>query len=299
MVSPVMSPTLQLTKHRLSLSRPLVLGVLNVTPDSFSDGGQFATTAAAVARAHAMHAEGADIIDVGGESTRPGAPAVSEDVELSRVLSVVQTLSRDGLVVSIDSTKAAVVREALAHGAAMVNDVGTGDSLTVLGSLAARAGAGYLRMHSRATPSTMQSHTTYPRGVMREVTERLKVDAEQLVALGVAKSSIVLDPGIGFAKRAEDSLQVLAETAQLVKLGFAVCVGPSRKSFIAAKEAYDLSWNLPATIDPAERVGGTAAAVTAAILAGALMIRVHDVSIMAQAARVAHAIASRRGVAHA
>ncbi|MFO0610579.1 MAG: dihydropteroate synthase [Polyangiales bacterium] len=288
-------PTLQLRHARWDWSRPYLLGVVNVTPDSFSDGGRVRTEDA-VRHALALVAEGADALDVGGESTRPGAPPVTEAEELARVVPVVEALAaRAGVPVSVDTTKAAVAEAALAAGAEVLNDVGMGDPPATLGTVAARAGAAYLAMHARGTPATMRALTDYD-DVVHDVARALGATADALVAAGVARERVLVDPGVGFAKTADQSLALLADLAPVMALGYAVCVGPSRKSFIDAADAYDAGWRVAPGAASA-RVGGTAAAVTAAVLQGAHVLRVHDVAVMRQAARVAHAMRLRRRAA--
>jgi dihydropteroate synthase len=196
------------------------------------------------------------------------------------------------VLVSVDTTKLAVARASLEAGAVVLNDVGMGDPLSALAAEVARVGAAYLRMHSRGTPSTMRSLTDYPHGVVTEVRASLAHDALAIEAAGVSRAKILLDPGIGFAKSAAQSLEVLAGLDRLVSLGYPICVGPSRKSFIDDPRAYAESWGAVGGAAH-ERVGGTAAAVAASVLAGAHAVRVHDVRAMRQATRVAHAIAQR------
>ncbi|MDO9022515.1 MAG: dihydropteroate synthase [Deltaproteobacteria bacterium] len=273
-------------------SRPYLLGVLNVTPDSFSDGGRYVGVDAAVDRAAAMVADGADALDVGGESTRPGAPPVGESEELARVVPVVEALARRfERPVSIDTTKAAVARAALAAGASLLNDVGTGDAPEALGAAAAEYHAVYVAMHARGTPATMGSLARYT-DVVAEVCSELGALVERLVAAGVERGRVILDPGLGFAKTGAHSLALLADLAALRALGYPVCVGPSRKSFIVSDDAHPAGWARDDAGADA-RLGGTAAAVTAAVLQGAEVLRVHDVAAMRQAARVAHALALR------
>lgn len=280
---------LQLRSVTWDWSRPYILGVLNVTPDSFSDGGRFVRVDDAVERAAAMISEGADAIDVGGESTRPGAAAVSEAEELGRVVPVIEALAaRFPTPVSIDTTKAAVARSAFAAGACVLNDVGTGEPPEALGAVAAEYSAVYVAMHARGTPSTMRSLARYG-DVVSEVRDELAETARRLVAAGVTADRVVLDPGLGFAKTGAHSLALLADLAALRSLTYPVCVGPSRKSFLVSDEAHPPGWARDASAAD-ERVGGTAAAVALAVLQGAEIVRVHDVSVMAQAARVAHAL---------
>jgi dihydropteroate synthase len=245
-----------------------------------------------------MIGEGADAIDVGGESTRPGAPAVGEDEELARVVPVIEALTRRfAAPISIDTTKSAVARAALAAGASIVNDVGTGEAPEHLGAVAAEYHALYVAMHARGTPATMRALARYD-DVVREVCAELAAFAGRLRSAGVAPERLVLDPGLGFAKTGAHSLALLSDLAALRALGYPLCVGPSRKSFLVSDEAHPAGWardDAPADA----RLGGTAAAVTVAVLQGAEIVRVHDVAVMAQAARVGHAIAHRRGAADA
>jgi dihydropteroate synthase len=282
-----------LGRHRFDWSRPVLLGVLNVTEDSFSDGGKFLSPDAAIAHALALCEQGADIIDVGAESTRPGARAVEAEQERARIVSVIEALSKRGVLVSVDTTKQLVARAAFDAGALVLNDVAMGDAIEQLAPIVARFDGCYLRMHARGTPSTMRSDpalTSYPDGVVCTVKRKLLEDCATIERLGVARSRVVIDPGIGFAKTAPQSLELLGSVRELVATGYAVCVGPSRKSFIDAAGAYDESWGVFSS-SPNEREGGTAAAIAASVLQGAHMLRVHDVAVMRQAARVAHAIA--------
>lgn len=284
-------PPLRLGETVWDWSRPYLLGIVNVTPDSFSDGGLAFTTDAAVAHALSLVAEGADALDLGGESTRPDAQPVSVDEELARVIPVIEALrGRVAVPISIDTTKAAVADAALAAGACVVNDTGVGDDVAALGAVAARRGAAYVAMHARGAPSTMRSLARYD-DVVTQVRDALLERAEALALAGVARERILLDPGLGFAKTAEHSLALLANLAPLRALGFPLCVGASRKSFIVAPGAYP-GWP-PDGSAPRDRVGGTAAAVALSVAQGAEVHRVHDVAVARQAARVAHALTSR------
>jgi dihydropteroate synthase len=258
-------------------SRPYIVGILNVTPDSFSDGGAYLDAPRALDRALAMVEEGADIIDVGGESTRPGSRPVDADEEKRRVVPVIAMMRRSTPIpISVDTTKAAVAEAALADGANMINDVSCLRFDPGLAAVAARASVPLVLMHSRKTPSDMQEDIRYD-DLFGDVLAELKASMAEAVRLGVDESGIIVDPGIGFAKTVEHNLQVLANLGFLARLGRPVMVGPSRKSFIGKL-----------TGDGVEnRTGGTAAAVTAAVMAGANFLRVHDVSIMKQAARIA------------
>jgi dihydropteroate synthase len=259
---------------------PFVMGVLNATPDSFSDGGAFLDPDAAAARAFAMAEEGADLVDVGGESTRPGAPEVPAAEEIRRVVPVIARLRARGfpLPVSVDTRKGAVARAALAAGADLVNDV-SGLSDPDLARAVAEAGAPAVLMHMRGTPADMASRAVY-RDVVAEVREELRAALGRAVAAGIPEERLVLDPGIGFAKTAEQSLALLARLAELRSLGRPLLVGPSRKSFIGKVTGAPVEARLP----------GTLAAVAAAVLAGAEIVRVHDVGPAREAARVAAAI---------
>jgi len=287
-------PPVQLRSTTWDWSRPYLLGILNVTPDSFSDGGRYDNVSAAVDRAAAMVAEGVDAIDVGGESTRPGAPPVSAEEELARVIPVIESLaSRFPQPVSVDTTKVVVAREALSAGASILNDVATGDAPEALGAVAAEYGAMYVAMHARGVPATMRSLAHYG-DVVAEVCSELRAYVDRVLAAGVAPERLVVDPGLGFAKTAAHSLALLADLAALRALGYPVCVGASRKSFLVADEAHPPRWARDDSA-PADRLGGTAAVVALSVSQGAEILRVHDVGVMRQAARVAHAIALRIG----
>lgn len=258
------------------------MGILNVTPDSFAEGGDRLGTAAAVERALRMEADGADIVDVGGESSRPGAQSVSEAEESARVLPIVRALAgRLRIPISVDTCKAGVARAALGEGAAIINDITGLKGDPEVGRVVADAGAAIVLMHMRGRPDTMQSRATYG-DVMAEVTAELRESLAIAGGCGIAPEQVIVDPGIGFAKHASDSYGVLARLADLASgLGRPVLVGPSRKSFmreaLGDRLATDRDW-------------GTAAAVTAAVLAGAHIVRVHAVAEMVQVVRVAEQI---------
>ena len=261
------------------------MGVLNVTPDSFSDGGRFTDPEAAIEHAMGMVEAGADIVDVGGESARPGAAAVTEADEASRTLPVVGALAGSGVIVSIDTSKPSVAAAAIEAGASIVNDV-TGlrdaDMLAVLAS----SDVGVVIMHMLGTPRTMQQNPHYE-DVVVEVRDHLLARADLAVAAGIGVERIVIDPGIGFGKTLEHNLALLANIDLLVETGYPVLVGASRKSFIGT---------LSGVSKPGERDGPTAAAHALAIAGGARVIRVHDVTVGRGSARVADAIvAARRG----
>jgi len=261
--------------------RPVIMGVLNVTPDSFSDGGRFLDPAAALDHALRLQHEGADIVDIGGESTRPGSRPISEEEELARVIPVVRALAgRSKIPISIDTTKPRVAREAVAAGAGMINDVSCSRNGDALARIAADSGVDLVIMHSRKSPADMQREPAYE-DLLGEVAGELLAAAERARRAGVRAERIWLDPGIGFAKTAEQNVELIGRTRELAGLGYPLLVGPSRKSFIGAFTG--------AAAD--DRLGGTAAAVAAAVLGGARAIRVHDVAVMRQAAIVAHEIA--------
>lgn len=268
--------------------RTLIMGILNVTPDSFSDGGQFVTLDTALAHAEQMIAEGADIIDVGGESTRPGGEPVSVEDEISRVVPVISALAeRTDVAISVDTTKSEVARAALDAGAAIVNDISALRFDFYVADAVARAGAGLVLMHSRGTPATM--HRLPPvADIMHEVTHSLHASINMAERRGVHRESIAIDPGIGFGKSQEQNLELIAKLDQLITAfpDYPILIGTSRKSFIGRLLA-DAS-GVPA---PAEdRLHGSLATITAAILKGAHIVRVHDVKATVETIRVAESI---------
>jgi dihydropteroate synthase len=263
----------------IPLHPPVLIGVLNVTPDSFSDGGRFAGLDAAVAQAERLKADGCHLIDVGGESTRPGAVLVPDAVERERVVPVVEQLVRRSLgPVSIDTRKSEVARAAIAAGAAVVNDVSAGAFDARMLQVAAGADAGMILMHMRGTPETMGAMAVY-RHVAVEVAAELRAAAERAEAAGVDSARIVVDPGFGFAKTATQNLRLLDELAAVVGLGYPVAVGPSRKRFLGAATGRP--------VDDRDR----ATAVTCALAweRGARLFRVHDVALAREALTVASA----------
>lgn len=272
-------------------SAPLrILGVLNVTPDSFSDGGRFLDPARAVEHGLRMEQEGADILEVGGESTRPGSEPVPLAAELERVVPVIEGLARKcRAAVSVDTTKLQVARAALDAGATIVNDVSAGRSDPRILDLAAEREATLVLMHMRGAPRDMQDDPRYG-DVVAEVRTFLLERIEHAEGAGVAPHRIWIDPGIGFGKKLEHNLSLLARLPELASLGHPICLGVSRKSFIASIEAAAGAAKSP----PDSRIGGTAAAVALGVLGGASILRVHDVAIMAQAARVARAFSDSR-----
>ena len=263
------------------------MGVLNVTPDSFSDGGRWADPEAAVARARELIAQGADIIDIGGESTRPGAQRVDVDTEVSRVLPVVRALLADGTdgsagsaIVSVDTIHAATAEAAIDAGAHIINDVSGGLADPAMPALIARAGVVYVCQHWRGDPETMDRLTDYPGGVVAGVEAELRERLAELDAAGVDRSQVVLDPGLGFAKTHEQSWELLAATARLIAdLGQPLLVGSSRKRFLAQAAEADAT--------PVQRDAVTAATTALAAAAGAWAVRVHEVPANRAAVRTA------------
>ena len=267
--------------------RTLLMGVLNVTPDSFSDGGRWADPEVAVARARELIAQGADIIDIGGESTRPGAQRVDVDTEISRVLPVVRALLADGTdgsagsaIVSVDTIHAATAEAAIDAGAHIINDVSGGLADPAMPALIARAGVVYVCQHWRGDPETMDRLTDYPGGVVAGVEAELRERLAELDAAGVDRSQVVLDPGLGFAKTHEQSWELLAATARLIAdLGQPLLVGSSRKRFLAQAAEADAT--------PVQRDAVTAATTALAAAAGAWAVRVHEVPANRAAVRTA------------
>jgi dihydropteroate synthase len=263
------------------------MGILNVTPDSFADGGLYRDPDAAVAAALDMAAAGADLIDVGGESTRPGADTVTADEELARIQPVISRLAGAlSIPISVDTSKPEVADVALAEGASLINDV-TGLRYDAgLARTAARAGAGLILMHGRGQSKDMYREARY-QSVCGEVTQELEASLERALAAGVRRESVLLDPGLGFAKQAEHSYQALAALPELAGLGCPLLVGPSRKSFLGAAIGNRA---------PQDRDMATAAAVAAAVLLGAHVVRVHNVAAMVDVVRVADRIRGGAGL---
>jgi len=257
--------------------RTLVMGVLNVTPDSFSDGGIRFDPVRAVEDGLRMASQGADILDVGGESTRPGADELPVDEELRRVLPVVERLAASGLTVSIDTYKATVAREAVARGASIVNDISGFLFDRDLPAVVAETGAAVVLMHNRGRSREMYKEAAY-QNVSQEIRQELDQAIARAVASGVSRDAIIIDPGLGFAKRAEHSFVALASLDALRPLDRPILCGPSRKSFLTSAIGKK---------DPADRDWATAAAVTASVLLGAHIVRVHRVGEMADVVKVA------------
>lgn len=268
------------TRRELDLSRPAVMGVLNVTPDSFFDGGRYLATDAALERLEELSREGADIIDIGGESTRPGSDPVSPAEEIRRVLPVIEArATRTTVPISIDTTKADVARVALDAGAEIINDVSGLRFDARLGELAAQRGAGLVLMHMRGRPRTMQRDIHYG-DLMGEIVAELRGSVDAALAAGCDAEQIVIDPGIGFGKTASQNLEIVARVGRLLELGLPVLLGPSRKSFIGATLGLDVD----------ERVEATVAACVLGLAGGARIFRVHDVRAARRALDMAAAI---------
>ena len=262
----------------------LIMGILNVTPDSFSDGGMYYNATQAIEFALQMEEEGADIIDVGGESTRPGAKTVELQKECDRILPVIEGIrTKSDILISIDTYKSEVARQSIATGAGMVNDISgmTFDSNMV--DVIKDSGLPVVIMHIKGTPKNMQKKPYYE-DLMQELTEYFEERKKFARAKGILDQQIILDPGIGFGKRLQDNFQLLRELKKIVDIGFPVLIGPSKKSFIG------LTLDLP--VD--QRLEGTAAAVTTGILKGARIVRVHDVKEMKRVALITDSI---RGIA--
>jgi dihydropteroate synthase len=264
------------------------MGVVNVTPDSFSDGGQFLDPKRAIEHGRELVVEGADVLDIGGESTRPGAAEVPADEEQDRVLPVIEGLVAEGTPISIDTSKLAVAEAALGAGATMVNDVTALRSAPEIAALAADRDAELVLMHMQGDPRTMQEHPTYDDvvdDVKAFLAERMRFAIDQ----GVAEERIWLDPGIGFGKNVEHNLELLRRLGELTELGRPLVVGTSRKSFIGKLTGAEVD----------ERIGGTVASCALAVAGGARMLRVHDVRAVREGMQVAAAILAATGAANA
>jgi len=262
----------------------LIMGILNVTPDSFSDGGMYYDATQAIEFALQMEEEGADIIDVGGESTRPGAKTVELQKECDRILPVIEGIrTKSDILISIDTYKSEVARQSIATGAGMVNDISGMTFDPNMVDVIKDSGLPVVIMHIKGTPKNMQKNPYYE-DLMQELTEYFEERKKFARAKGILDQQIILDPGIGFGKRPQDNFQLLRELKKIVDMGFPVLIGPSKKSFIG------LTLDLP--VD--QRLEGTAAAVTTGILKGARIVRVHDVKEMKRVALITDSI---RGIA--
>lgn len=267
--------------HELNLNTHThIMGILNVTPDSFSDGGEYFDLAKAVDRVFELQDQGADIIDIGGESTRPGSTPVAVGQEMARIIPIIEkTRSHLGIPISVDTYKSSVAQAALDAGADIVNDISGGRFDAQMVNVVSRFNAGYVIMHIKGEPRNMQNNPTYE-NVIEEISDVLQTCVQHAKQAGVPSENIVIDPGIGFGKRLKDNFRLLNELDRFHSFGLPLLVGPSRKSFIGKL------LDVPAQ----ERLEGTAAAVTAAILRGAHIIRVHDVREMKRVTTIADAI---------
>ncbi len=269
------------SRRIISLKKPLIMGILNVTPDSFSDGGCFYDVSKAVEHALKMADEGADIIDLGGESTRPGACTVQSDVEISRILPVIDALAnRLSIPLSVDTWKSQVADAALNAGAEIINDISGLNFDADMPETAAKHQAGLVLMHTRGKPQDMQQNTNYP-DLMGEISSYLHIASLKALSAGVPANRIALDPGIGFAKELDGNLEILRRLQEFESLGYPLLVGTSRKSFIGKTLQKK---------DTADRLFGTAATVALAVASGAKILRVHDVKAMKDVALMADAI---------
>lgn len=265
----------------ISFERPLVMGILNVTPDSFSDGGKFVDVDQAVAHGLAMMAQGADLLDIGGESSRPGAEPVSAEEEMARVIPVIDRLRKAGAPpISIDTYKASTAEAALRAGAEIINDISALRFDNLMGPLAARSRVPVILMHMLGTPRDMQQNPTY-QDCVEEIAAFFDERVRFATMCGIERSQIVLDPGIGFGKRLEDNLRLLRDLKRFGEFGLPLLVGASRKSFIGA---------LAGAAGPADRLGGSLAAAVAAVQNGAQIVRVHDVAETVEALKIIRAI---------
>jgi dihydropteroate synthase len=273
--------------HAINGDRPVIMGILNVTPDSFSDGGKFSGLDAAMRQVELMVSEGVDIIDIGGESTRPGSDPVTAGEQIQRVVPVIEAIREcvsGDILISIDTTLSEVAKAALNAGANIINDVSGGRADPAILMLAAKTGVPIILMHSRGTPKTMQDNPHYD-NVVQEVLAALQESINAALKAGVKKEAIAIDPGIGFAKRKQDNLDLLAHLDTLVATGFPVLLGTSRKRFMGT--ICDVS-------EPSELVTATAVTTALGVMAGVQMFRVHDVKENRQAVDVAWAIKQSR-----
>lgn len=267
--------------------KPVIMGILNVTPDSFSDGGSYTEVGKAIQQARRMLSEGADILDIGGESTRPGSVPVSAEEQIRRVLPVIKAIRTqlsETVMISIDTTLGEVAAAAVDAGANIINDVSAGADDAEIFSVAAKTKAGLVLMHRQGTPATMQENPSY-QDVVAEVLAGLTQSIGQALSAGVEKDRLIIDPGIGFGKRKIDNLDLLANLNALVTTGYPVLLGASRKRFMGS---------ICAVENPAELVTATAVTTALGVMAGVQIFRVHDVRENRQAADVAYAIKQRQ-----
>jgi dihydropteroate synthase len=270
-----------------SLDRPLIMGILNITPDSFSDGGRYLNVENAMLQVEVMLAQGADIIDIGGESTRPGAEPVCAEEQICRIVPVIIAIRQRGLtkvLISVDTTLSVVAKAALDAGANIINDVSAGEDDAAMFALAAAMNVPIILMHRQGISKTMQDNPYYD-DVVQEITNALQAKIDMALAAGVLANNIIVDPGIGFGKRKQDNLDLLAHLDSLVALGFSVLLGTSRKRFMGA---------VCNVTEPEELVTATAVTTALGVMAGVQIFRVHDVKANRQAADVAFAIKQSR-----
>ncbi len=273
------------------IRKPLIMGILNITPDSFSDGGKYTQIEKAVEQVAIMVREGADIIDVGGESTRPGSTSVSEEEQILRVVPVIKAIRSAfsaELLISIDTTLSGVATAALDAGANIINDISAGQGDKNILTIASKYDVPIILMHMQGTPQNMQDNPSY-NDVVTEICQALKNRAEEAMATGIKKENIVLDPGIGFGKKRADNINLLAHLEKIAAIGYPVLLGTSRKRFMGS--LCDVS-------EPTELVTATAVTTALGVMSGVPMFRVHDVKENRQAADVAWAIKQAREYAH-
>ncbi len=286
---------LRLRSHTLVLGeRTLIMGVLNITPDSFSDGGKYLDSESAIARALQIEKDGADILDIGGESTRPGATPITSEVEMRRILLVIKVLNgKLRIPISVDTRRADVAEAALDAGAEILNDVSALRTDPRLAEVARNAHAPLILMHMRGTPRTMQ-RGPFARDVIKDVKTGLRDAVMRAKRAGLSKTQLLLDPGIGFGKKFEQNFEILAQLPEFASLGCPVVIGTSRKAFLG-KALAGSDGPGGASALPGDRLPGTAATVTASILGGVHIVRVHDVVEMVRVARVADHIVKAYG----
>jgi dihydropteroate synthase len=278
---PAVAAVWKTSRRTLSLGRPLIMGILNVTPDSFSDGGRHYDAERAVETALRMETDGADIIDIGGESTRPGAPTVPSEEECARIIPVIERLAgKLSCPISVDTWKSGVADRAIAAGAEIINDISGFTFDPDMAAVAVKHGAGVVLMHTRGTPADMQQDTLYE-DLLGQVADGLRQSLVLARAAGIADDHITLDPGIGFGKDVAGNLEIIRRLSELTVFGLPLLVGPSRKSFIGS---------VLGRTQTDDRLFGTAATVALCVSHGASILRVHDVRAMRDVAVMAHAI---------
>jgi dihydropteroate synthase len=264
--------------------KPRIMGILNVTPDSFSDGGHYSDVEVAIQRAQYMLLQNVDIIDVGGESTRPGSDAVPADIQIQRVVPVIESIrEQSDVLISVDTSSSQVAAAAIKAGANIINDVSAGLNDLAILNLAAEHNTPFILMHSKGTPKTMQDNPYYD-DVVKEVLDTLQQRVAAALAAGIKEENIILDVGIGFGKRRQDNLDLLAHLSEFVALGFPVLLGTSRKRFMGA---------ICDVIEPSELVTATSVTTALGVMAGVSIFRVHDIKENRQAVDVAWAIKQR------